>query len=348
MKSPSTAIKLALKLIGATGVLILLVMWVAGSCRQRTEPGTIDAKPGAPLPANAQTITARMQTLHSQVELAGTAASERTIHLSSRIPSYVETVDVAAGQSVSRGDLLITLDDREIREQIRTADVQLRQAEADFRRAEALRATGATTAQAFDAAKAQFDAATAGHERLKVMLTYTRITAPIDGVITEKHIEAGDLASPGQVLLALYDPTRMRIEVPVPVRLIGLITTGTQLPVTIGTPAITTTGIVDEIISAIDPVTRTRLVKLALPEHAASLLPGTFGSALVPAQTHEALLIPADTITRAGQLEFVTVVIDGRAHRRLIKSGPRHQTQVELLSGLTPGDAVLIPAADKE
>ena len=277
-----------------------------------------------------------------RIQVVGTAASEERINLSARIPAAVKEVFVSAGTGVKKGQVLITLDDREIREQLSAAEAGFRQAQTEYERAKQLFENKATTDQALTAAESMFQSARAQVERVKVMLTYAQIVSPIDGIVADRRIEAGDLANPGQVLLSVYDPQRMRLEAPVPVRLIEKIALNQELEATLERPARTYKAVVTEIVGEVDPLSRTQTVKAHLVDAGGEVLPGTFGRLWVEDDAERSVRVPASAVYRVGQLEMVQVVAGDRALRRLVKAGSRVGDQVEVLSGLQAGDRVLV------
>lgn len=325
---------------GLVGLLIM-ILWTAGTCRPKVAPESIDYEPGRPVPAEAVMLVVSNEPVAVRIDVVGTVASEETIHLSSRIQAYVKEVFISAGGAVKAGQVLITLDDREINEQFAAADAALKQAETEFNRARRLLETKATTEQAFDAAESAFRSAQANVDRVKVMRTYTRITSPIDGVVTDRRIEVGDLAGPGQVLLAVYDQEHMRLEAPVPVRLLDRLPKGREVDVALDRVPDVVRGRVTEIVSEVDPMSRTQKVKIRIDGVGGSLLPGTFGRVWVEEEMHSAILLPAESVSRVGQLEYVQVVENKRVVRRLVKTGQNFAERVEILSGLTPAEMVL-------
>jgi RND family efflux transporter MFP subunit len=298
------------------------------------------------VPAGAAIHEVKAASLRSRIDIVGTAASEKTIRLSARISAYVNEVFASAGSRVEAGDVLMTLDDREIREQMAGAEAALRQAEAEHRRVQRLMESRAATEQQATAAESAFRSAQAQVERLKVMLSYASIAAPISGVVTEREVEAGDLANPGQALLTIYDPTRMRLEAPVPVRLVERLSLGREVQVTLDQPAVTLTGTITEIVSEIDPMSRTRKVKVHVPPGGAEILPGTFGRMWVEDEPRDAILVPASAVYRVGQLEFVRIVRGDRSLRRAVRTGPSDGDQVEILAGLEIGERILAKAPE--
>ncbi|MFO7535061.1 MAG: efflux RND transporter periplasmic adaptor subunit [Kiritimatiellia bacterium] len=323
-------------------VLIALILWSVGVGRTRMAGDKLARQPGLAVPPGAKILTVKAEPLEPRVDVVGTVASELRVNLSARIPAAVREVFVSAGSAVKKGQTLLTLDDRELREQAAAAEAQFKQAEAEVNRTRRLFESQAATEQALTAAQSLFAVARAQWDRSKVMLTYARVESPLDGVVTDRRVEPGDMANPGQVLLAVYDSANMQLEVPVPVRLLDKLPIGRAVEVSLDRSTRVYRGIVRQIVSEIDPLSRTQLVKARLEAPDGGLLPGTFGRLWVAEDAREAFLIPASAVYAVGQIELVQVVRDGRAIRRSVRTGPRTGGNVEVLSGLSSGDAVLL------
>lgn len=328
-------------IVGILG-LAIVIAWSGGFLAKKTKPGKLESQPGLALPAGAETIEIKVETAPVRVEVVGTTASEEKINLSARIPAYVGEIFASAGDRVKKGQKLIALDDRDIRQKLAAAEAQFGQAKTEYERAKQLFEKQATTDQALTAAESMFTAAKAQVEEVKVMLTYAQVESPIDGIVTERRIQTGDLANPGMLLLAVYDPLRMRLEAPVPVRLIDRLALGQEVEVSLERPARVFKGTVAEIVSEVDSASRTQLVKVHLEGVAGDVLPGTFGRLWVAAEPREALFVPASAVVQIGQLAYVQVARDGRAIRRLVKTGPARDGRVEILSGLRAGEAIVV------
>lgn len=326
-----------------------LFVWTSGMLRERIEPDLyMDFHAGDPLPDGAELLLVEKTMVPGRIDLPGTVASEQSVHLSARISASVQEVHASAGQRVKAGQVLIRLDDRELKEQLEAANVALRQAEIEYERARELLRTDAASRQFFDLAETQFLAAQSQVKRMQVMLTYTELSAPIDAIVTDRGVEQGDLASPGQVLLTLYDPLRMRMEVPVPVRLVHHFQVGTEVPVSLSYPDLQRAGRVTEVVSEIDTTTRTRLVKIQLPGLEEELLPGAYGQVWIQEDPHEGVMLPVAAIRRLGQLEYVQLVSGDRIRMRLVKTGAVIDGMVEILSGLSAGESVCVSVASEE
>jgi len=281
----------------------------------------------------------------ARVPVIGTVMSEATVSLSARIPATVNKVLAVTGKKVSRGETMVILDDREIQEQLTASESQFKQADAEFQRTRKLLEVKATTEQAMVAAETGLNAARAQLDRVKVMLSYTVVTSPMDGIVTERRIEAGDMAAPGQPLMSIYDPSRMRLECPVPVRLVDKLPAGKEVDVMLDRPSKIFKAKVSEIVSEVDAATRTQKVKASLTETSGDVLPGTFGRLFIEDDPAETIMVPASAIYRVGQLEMAQVVQGNSAVRRLVKTGTANEGMIEVLSGLSNGDKILVNPA---
>ncbi len=196
-------------------------------------------------------------------------------------------------------------------------------------------------------AQARVESARAELAITQVMQGYAKIAAPISGVITVKHADVGSLAAPGTPLLTLEDSRRYWLEVAIPDSQAARIRLGQPLAVQIEAAAVSITAPVAEIIPAADPTTRTTQVRLDLPA-SLRLRSGLFGRAWVPIGRRQAIRVAREAILERGQLQGVYVVgQDNIARFRLVRTGPTGQGAVEILSGLTDGELVVVAGAER-
>ena len=322
--------------------LVALVLWSSGAFESKVAPGTVEHLAGFALPAQAKTVAAQLTRSASPVDVVGSAASERWVNLSARLPATITSMLVKAGDAVTNGQILATLDDRDIREQMAGAEAQFKQAVVENGRTLQLFEKGAATDQAKVAAQTGLEAAQARLQQMRVMLSYAVMTAPLDGIVTDRKFESGDLVAPGQIVLSVYDPRMMRFEVPVPVRLLPKFTLNQTVSVVLDGVAAPVKGIVREIVSEVDPLSRSQKVKINLGQNGVPILPGTYGRITVEGDSHESLWVPESALYRVGQQEFVQVVSDSRVTRRIVRSGSTLDGQIEILSGLGDGEVILV------
>lgn len=333
------------KPLAGIAVLVFLMAWSAGALRSKVAPGTVDAPPGIPVPDGAAVIDVRSAPAVTVVEVPGTVVPARKVAVSPVVGAYVRDVKVRSGAAVRAGDELVLLDDRDAAQQVAQAEGQLAQAGAELARVQRLFDKSAGTPQSLEAATAVWTAAKAQAERARVLLGFTRLTAPMDGVVSERRVEPGDFAAPGMPLLTLYDPTSPRLEVAVPERLAGQAQQGFGLEILLDNQAGVITGTVAEVVAEVDPASRTRRVKVDLGRGSEGVLPGASGRVRLPGEARRSIRIPGGAVWRAGQLEMVHVVRDGRAVRRLVRTVPASGGMVEVTAGLTDGDRILTTPA---
>ncbi|MBI2928613.1 MAG: efflux RND transporter periplasmic adaptor subunit [Verrucomicrobia bacterium] len=311
-------------------------------CRERREP-----EPSTGLP----TVTVRLQPVESKRRLAteevvGTVRPKLSAVIAAKVSGTVEAMLVAPGQSVKAGESLARIDAREIKARLDQALAVRDQVAKDVERFTRLLADKAVTQQEFDSVQARQRVANAAVTEAETMLGYTQISAPFEGVITRKLADVGDLATPGKPLLEMENPAALRLEADVPEAVFGNLKLGEKLPVRVAAVAAPMEGIVSEISPAADPASRTFLVKLDLPT-VAGLRSGQFGRVAIPISEVRALRVPAAAVVQRGQMELAFVVADGVAHLRLVKTGKRLGDEIEIVSGLEPGERVVVenPAA---
>ena len=318
--------------IGLTGVALL-----AGCGKHDDE---ISPEPAAPSVA-VVTESVQVQPLWDEEEVVGNVEAAQRSVLSAKVTGVVDAVNVAPGAKVTRGQVLATIDAREIKARLDSAVAAQDQARKDFARIEKLLQSGSSTRQEFDAATTRLRTADAGLVEARTMLQYTEITAPFDGVVTRKLVEVGDLATPGKPLLELENASLLRFECEIPEALVDKVQMGGELPVMIDAAGAELTGKVSEIAPSASAGSRTFLVKLDLPA-AEKLRAGQFGRVRVPVRERPAVLVTEAAVVRRGQIESVFVVEEGKARLRLVKTGRKMNGKVEVLSGLSGGEAVVV------
>jgi RND family efflux transporter MFP subunit len=218
-------------------------------------------------------------------------------------------------------------------------DQELDEATAALRRAEANAAGAAARARG---AGSGLERARAAADAAATTASFARVTAPFDGVVTEKLVEPGNMAAPGAPLMRVEDIRAFRLDVRVDESRVAGISRGDTVRVRLdAAPAGDGKGVdgtVSEVSRAIDADARAFLVKIALPD-AAGVRSGTFGRAVFQGPLRRALTVPSGALARRGQMTSVFVVEKGVARMRLVSvSG------IEVLAGLAEGDVVVVGA----
>jgi RND family efflux transporter MFP subunit len=339
--------------------MVAAVLWLSGGCEERVAPGEA-ALPAAET-ASGRRVVAVVERIEPSVTWsAGEVASARHTEVSARVVARIEEVRVRAGSAVVEGDVLVVLDARDLaaregeaEEALRSARAELDLARAEYERARNLLEQGVGTRQRADQTRSARDAANArvrgmqqALEEARTALSFAQIRAPASGRVVDRFAEPGDTAMPGRPLLRIYDPTLLRVEVPVRESL--AIHLNVAQPLRVEIPALdkSVEGNIDEIVPFAERGARTLLVKVGLGRATERLFAGMFARVGIPSGERRRLLVPEAAVERVGQLEFVHVARDGEAlERRMVTTGETLETgEVEVLSGLAAGERVEIPA----
>jgi len=370
--------RIGLWTVGIAAAGLVIGWWISGG--EKISPET-QVSNAAAAPAPPQTASAQRETITEWYEAVGTVRPRTETRIEAQVTAQVIDVKVRSGNKVNRGDLLVTLDNRQFMSRLDQAKQGLKSAEAQEKQARQAVASAqaafeqaasaynrtrtyfdakAATAQEMEGAESNYRQAEAELARAKesiaganagirqarevireaeIAMGYTRITAPDSGEVLRRMVEPGDMAMPGKPLLTLQTEGTHRLEAQVREGLISRVAKGETLMVEITTLNRVAEAVVEEIVPYADPQSRTFLVKSGLPAMP-GLYPGMFGKLRVPAETHEVVTIPTAALRKVGQLELVTVKVNGQWATRYIKAGRSFDGRIEVLSGLDGGETV--------
>lgn len=293
-----------------------------------------------PFPDSLETAVASLVEETRMQEIPGTVRPADRATLSPRVMGVITELPVELGQRVERGEMLAQIAAGEIAARVEQARVAHQQAERDLERESELQRRGAATPESVRNLEDRVQIARAALAEAETMYSYTRISAPFDGVVSRKMANEGDLATPGQPLLEMERTGNLRVEADVPDQLARHLQRGDHLEVLLDRQNKVSARLAEISISA-DPRTRTVPVKLNLPADAPARS-GMFARVFVPAEVIRRIEIPESAVLRFGQVERVMVISDGVARVRLVRTGPRRGEQITILSGLRENEVVIL------
>lgn len=348
-------------------VVLGLMAWLMGFFSEKIE-GT--AETGRALAVRTADFdasrTARVERITTDrfESAVGTIKAVHETGVASKLLAKVTEINAVAGQSVMQGDVIARLERESLEARLAQAEAAVTaalalqgQAHINYTQIEQMRSHGAATQTEMDKASAALDAARAevvraerARDEAHTVLGYTLITAPMDGIIIEREVEVGDTVGPGQVLCRLYDPTRMQLVAEVRESLAHLLEVGQSIGVRIESLDKDCIGTISEIVPQAQASSRTFQVKVTGP-CPPEIYSGMFGRLNIPLGTEELLVIPADAILKVGQLDMVDVYSPAskQLHRRVVTLGrTMFDGRVEVLSGLTEGELLVLPPSSDE
>lgn len=341
-RSASVSHQIAPLTLASTLTFIVLLT----GCGSREEPSRPPSQESVAPAIQAAVAEVRMASVPLRVEVTGQIIPVAQAVLSSQVRGAVHEIAVREGAAVKKGQPLVLLDQRDVQAGLARAEAEAENAGAQLARMEGLFKEESVAKQELDNARRAAKVAEAGRQAALAQLSYTIIRAPFDGVVVEKKIEVGELASPDQPLVKIEDPSRFRLEATLAESDLKSVARGDLIPVVVDAlgpePA---RGTVAQILPTGDPATHTFLVKIDLPP-LPGLKSGMFGRMQLDKGSASSLVLPRTAVMERGQLTGVFVVgPDTQAHLRYVKVGRSLDGDVEVLSGVNAGERVLADAA---
>ena len=314
------------------------------------------------------------------IELPGEFLPFLTVSLHAKVPAYVDRVSVDRGSIVKQGELLVEMSAPEMAAQTAEAQSKVQAAEADRLQTEAQLAAAQSTydrmkkaaetpgavagneliqaEKQVEAARALLNsrqqasrAAQAAVRALQDLQSYWKITAPFDGVVTDRMVHPGALVGPGNdvTLLVVQQVSHLRLVVPVPEEDVSGIMSGANVQFQVPAwPERTFSGTIARISRALDQKTRTMNVELDVMNRDGSLAPGMYPSVKWPVRRlRPSLFVPKTSVVTTTERTFVIRSQNGHAEWVDVRKGVTEGDLVEVLGTLKPGDLVLRRATDE-
>lgn len=310
-----------------------------------------------------ETAKAERRTVPMDVDSIGTVTPIASVAIKSRIETTITGVHFEDGARVNEGDILFTLDARQIDAQIAQAEgalardqAQLAGAQRDLKRFTELFAKGATTQVNVDNAKTQGDilagtiqAGESALENLRVQKSYTVIRAPFAGRISAANVKAGNFVRPADLtpMATLNQMAPVYVSFAVPQRVLGELRDGikdgvSMVKATIPGSGRSESGKVAMVENAVDATTGMVTVRGIMDNKAETLWPGTLVNAKLTVRTEEAVVVPSVAVQRSQTGNFVFVVRNSTANVQKVDVGRTAQGMSVITSGLDGTEEVVI------
>lgn len=296
----------------------------------------------SPEPVSADRVL--VETGRKPIRIPGTVEAYDQSALSSRVNGVIVQLEDGVGTPFSEGEVLVKMDAEELRARVEAARARLREAEVDYKRIQSLYEQDAVPEAQWTGATSRLETSRAELKEAETLLGYLEIRAPFDGRISRVHASRGDLAVPGMPLLTVTTSGPHQFSVKLPESLKPQLDVAGTYEVWMEDGGDPVSAVVEELAQNAEPESRTYALKLKLPD-LPRIRPGSFGYLEVDTGKRVPLVKPEWVITR-GQLEFVYVLADGRARLTVIRTGSRIGENLEVVSGLTGSETLLVPHAN--
>ncbi|MEQ1789285.1 MAG: efflux RND transporter periplasmic adaptor subunit, partial [Rickettsiales bacterium] len=282
-----------------------------------------------------------------KIEALGTTKANETVDVTANVTEIVNKIHFKDGQAIKKGDILVTLEKSEEEASLKSATALLDERTASYKRAKSLEKKQALSTATLEEREALLRQIEGDIEAIKARISDRVVKAPFDGVLGLRNISPGALVRPGDLITTIDDLSNIKVDFEVPSVFLQTLKTG--LPIEGYIEAFDNQlfkGTVDTVGTQIDPVTRTVTVRAILPNKDEIIKPGLLIHIKLLRNQRVALLVPEESIIQKEKNFFVYKVVqqEGKtiAVQQEIKQGYRSHDMIEVISGLSPDDQVIV------
>jgi RND family efflux transporter MFP subunit len=336
----------------AKPILAFAAAVLLAACGREEAPG------GAAPAAEFKTAAVEMRDVELTYSAEAVIEAVRQSTVSAQVAGRIVELRFDVGDYVKKGEVIARIDERAAAQALEASEAQVRQAEAELRNARAqyerarqlvaqkfMSPAALDTAESdFKAAQARVTALLAGAGRAATERSFATIVAPYSGVVSARHVELGEMATPGKPLMTGFDPGTLRAVATVPQAQVAAIQALSRARIEIPSLAKWLDATRVTIVPSADPRTHTTQVRLELSADARGVYPGVYARAHFITGKAPRLLVPRAAVLQRSEATLVYVRDDrGALQLRQVRLGAASdERSIEVLSGLRPGERVAI------
>ena len=313
------------------------------------EKGKEGAQKAKPVPVVA-VQKAQVAPISRTLDLTGTATPTRQARLASPGEGPIQNCRVREGDQVKRGERVLTIGrSGAAAAQVTAMAESVKEQAAELNRTKILVQSGAIPGSQLDTARAKYEGARALMAKARESAGDYSVAAPWDGVVSKVLVKDGDFVAPRAPLVEMYDPNSLVIRLAVPEAQSTLVFKGMPVKVQMDAyPGKTFEGKISLVYPDLDTRMRTRTAEVKL-DYPVALIPGMFARLQVVLETAtDAVVVPGDAVLVLPNGEKVAFIIkDGKAQRRVLQTGLEAGGQVQIVSGVQPGETVVTAGNEK-
>nr|WP_199158306.1 efflux RND transporter periplasmic adaptor subunit [Pedobacter sp. ASV2] len=293
-------------------------------------------------PLAVEGIIVKTSTFNNDLEITGAIDANESVVLKSEVSGLVTGIFFKEGTNVSKGSVLIKINDRDIQAQLNEALTKQKLSATNENRAKQLLQKGAISQEEYDTSLADLKSLQAQSQLIRAQLAKTIILAPFSGKIGLRNISSGTYVTPATVIANLVSTNPVKITFSVPEKYAGQIKIGSEISFSTDGSTKKYTGKVYAIEPGINTTTRTLQIRALAPNADNLLLPGSFAKIKLALNTLEnAILIPNQAIVPVLNGKIVYITKNGKAQETKVEAGTRTDENIVITAGLKVGDTVL-------
>lgn len=293
----------------------------------------------------AQTVSAiavKAEDFSNAISLSGSIEANEQIEIHSEVSGIVENISFSEGSQVSKGQVLLKVNDIELRAQLAQAKTKESLSSENERRAKLLLQKEAISQEEYDIASADFRTMKAQTQLIQAQIGKTSIRAPFSGKIGLRNISPGTYVTPATLIANLVSTNQLKITFSIPEKYASEVTKGSEIKFTVPNVPDTFTAKIYALEPGIEMATRTMKIRAMTENSNGKLLPGTFANIELSLGTiKDAIIIPTQVIVPVQDGKVVYIAQNGKAKEVKIEALTRTDKSVVITSGLKPGDSLI-------
>lgn len=304
--------------------------------------GETPTKPGVEMSTTVTGMILRPQIFNDNISLSGTLEANEQIDLRSEVSGVVERINFKEGSEVSKGQVLLTINDIELQAQLSKVSTAQKLASENERRAKLLLEKQAISQEEYDIASADFQSASAESQLIAAQLSKTMVRAPFSGTIGLRSISKGTYVTPATPIAILVNRSQLKITFSIPEKYASQVSVGTQFSFTTSDSQGEHSAKIYAIEPEVEVATRTLKMRAIAENFEGKLFPGTYANVILPLETvTDALLVPSEALIPVQNGKKIFISENGKAKEIDVQVGARTGSSVRVVSGLHAGDTIL-------
>lgn len=289
-----------------------------------------------------EAVVVRPAPLEDKIATTGTLLPNEEVQLRPEISGRVTQVAFQEGSQVTKGQLLLKVDDRELQAQLKRKKLEENLASDEEKRRRALLDINGISREEYDRTANSLNMLKAERELIEAQLAKMSIVAPFDGVVGLRQISEGGYIVSGTIVASVQQIDPMKVEFSVPEKYAARLRKGSTVTVQVGESPGSRTGEIFAIDRQINTDTRTIKVRAIVPNHSHDLIAGSFARiTIVVERIENALVVPSQALIPEMESQKVFVSRDGKAVALRVQTGIRMEKTTQIVGGLRPNDTLL-------
>lgn len=343
-ETENRAVTMNVRQLTVTTLMVSLTAALASGCGVGEASVAADSDIVAATPIPVETAMPSRADILATYEATTTIASDADAPVVAKVGGEVVRLLVEEGDRVTRGQVLAELDGERLRLTMLSAKANLDQARSEYERYTDLAARGLVSEAMFDGLKYDLEALEATHELARLNFEYSKIRAPIAGVISAREVKLGQSIDASGIAFRITDTSELLAYLQIPQAELAKFSAGQSATLTVDAmPGSSYSATIVRISPTIDVRNGTFRATAFIDNRSGELAPGMFARFSIAYERHSnALVIPHAALVEEDDHTSVYVVADGAVTRRAIEVGIKSGGLVEVLGGLSPGEEVVV------